>query len=500
MNIFANFTYIYLKCIYLHNTVPASVPIDESTPPPLTISEHEVRRCFQRVKVNKAAGPDAIKPRLLKLCSSELAPIFTFIFNWSLELCTVPSCFKKSVIIPVPKKSSPQCMNDYRPVALTSVIMKCFEKIVLNFINALLPKNFDTFQFAYRPQRNIDDAIAINIHEILNHCESKNTYARVLFIDYSSAFNTIVPAQLYSKLLNELNFPHSLCNWILNFLLNRPQVVKIGNKLSSTLILNTGTPQGCPISPKLYSIFTFDCKSIYPKNLVIKFADDTTVTGLITDNDENNYRSEIENIVDWCSKNNLLLNVKKTKEMIVDFRRNKNPIHPIFINNEPVEQISNFKFLGTTVTCDLSWTVNCSQILKKAKQRMYFLRQLRSYNVNSTILLNFYRSIIESILSSSITVWFDKATQHDLLKLVNVTKQAAKIIGCDLPSLEDIYIQRLSRKTNVILNDSSHPAIKYFNLLPSGRRMRHFKGNVRFLNSTYPQAVKIFNNIRNNRF
>ena len=146
------------------------------------------------------------------------------------------------------------------------------------------------------------------------------------------------------------------------------------------------------------------------------------MTGLITDNDENNYRSEIDNIVDWCSKNNLLLNVKKTKEMIVDFRRNKNPIHPIFINNEPVEQISNFKFLGTTVTCDLSWTVNCSQILKKAKQRMYFLRQLRSYNVNSKILLNFYRSIIESILSSSITVWFDKAIQHDLLKLVNVTK------------------------------------------------------------------------------
>ena len=110
-----------------------------------------------------------------------------------------------------------------------------------------------------------------------------------------------------------------------------------------------------------------------------------------------NYRNEINNIVDWCSTNNLFLNVKKTKEMIIDFRRNKNPIDPILINNEPVEQISNFKFLGTTVTCDLTWTVNCSQILKKAKQRMYFLRQLRSYNVNSTILLIFYRSIIHKL-------------------------------------------------------------------------------------------------------
>ena len=378
--------------------------------------------------------------------------------------------------------------------------MKCFEKIILNFINSLLPTNFDPFQFAYRPKRNIDDAIAINIHEILNHCENKNTYARVLFIDYSSAFNTIVPAKLYSKLLNELKFPLYLCNWILNFLLERPQVVKIGNNFSSTLTLNTGTPQGCPISPKLYSIFTFDCKSTYSGNLVIKFADDTTVTGLITDNNEDNYRREIDNIVDWCSSNNLFLNVKKTKEIIVDFRRNKHPITPIHINNEIVEQIFNFKFLGTTVTSDLTWSVNCSQILKKAKQRMYFLRQLKSYNVNSTILQNFYRSIIESILTSSITVWFDKATQHDLLKLYSITKSAEKIIGIDLPSLEDIYVQRLVRKTNLILKDNSHPAVKYFDILPSGRRMRHFKGNARFLNTTYPQAVKIFNNIRTNRF
>ena len=116
---------------------------------------------------------------------------------------------------------------------------------------------------------------------------------------------------------------------------------------------------------------------------------------------------------------------------------------------------------------------------KESQAKNVLFTATKTNIVNSTLLLNFYRSIIESILSSSITVWFDKATQHDLLKLVNVTKQAAKIIGCDLPSLEDIYIRRLSRKTNVILNDSSHPAIKYFNLLPRGRRMRHFKGNAR---------------------
>ena len=130
----------------------------------------------------------------------------------------------------------------------------------------------------------------------------------------------------------------------MNFLLNRPQVVKIGNHISSTIIINTGTPQGCPISPKLYSIFTYDCKATIPNNLIVKFADDTTVTGFINDNDETNYRNQIESIVSWCNKNNLKLNVSKTKEMVVDFRRKKTIMAPLVIDNTIVEQVNSFNF------------------------------------------------------------------------------------------------------------------------------------------------------------
>ena len=331
------------------------------------------------LKEHKAAGPDNVSPRLLKNCSAELAPVFYVIFNWSIQICKVPSIYKFSKIIPVPKKTNAEVFNDFRPVALTSCIMKCFERVVLKFIKSLLPADFDPYQFAYRENRCIEDALSITIHEILQHLESANTYARILFIDFSSAFNTIIPQQLYNKLCHELHFPTSICNWILDFLLNRPQVVKIGNVVSSTIILSTGTPQGCVISPTLYSIFTYDLKTDIPNTLLVKFADDATGTGLIQNCDETHYRTLAVNIKSWCDINNLDLNVIKTKEMIIDFRKDPPPLEPLLIDyNIPVEQVSIFKFLGSFVNNDLTWENNCDQKLKAARQRIYFLRSLNS--------------------------------------------------------------------------------------------------------------------------
>jgi hypothetical protein len=107
----------------------------------------------------------------------------------------------------------------------------------------------------------------------------------MLYIDYSSTFNTTVPTKLITK-LRTLGLNTSLCNWIMAFLTGLPQVVRVGNNTSATLIDNIGAPQGCVLSPLLYSLFTHDCVAKHDSNTIIKFADNTTVLGLITDNDE----------------------------------------------------------------------------------------------------------------------------------------------------------------------------------------------------------------------
>ncbi len=157
----------------------------------------------------------------------------------------------------MPKNNKPSCLNDYFPVALTSIVMKVFERLVKSHISSSIPVTLDPLQFAYRPNRSTDDAISYILHSSLTHIDSSNgNFARLLFIDYSSAFNTIVPIKLASK-LTDLGLNSSLCDWIQDFLTSRPQVVKVGQFHLKLHHPERRSPTGlCPESPALLSLHT----------------------------------------------------------------------------------------------------------------------------------------------------------------------------------------------------------------------------------------------------
>ncbi|KAK3537989.1 hypothetical protein QTP70_026506 [Hemibagrus guttatus] len=219
--------------------------------------------------------------------------------------------------------------------------MMCFERLVMRQIKDLLPPSLDPMQFAYHPNRSMDDAITTTLHLALTHLDNKDSYVRMLFIDFSSAFNTIIPQHLTEK-LSLLGINTSLCNWILDFLTGR-------------------------LHPLLFTLLTHDCTAV---------ADDTNVVGLISKNDKSAYREAVQRLSAWCKSNNLSLNVEKTKEMVVDFRRAQSDHSPLNINGSNVEIVKSIKFLGVHLAEDLTWSLNTSSITKKAQQRLYFLRRL----------------------------------------------------------------------------------------------------------------------------
>ena len=124
--------------------------------------------------------------------------------------------------------------------------------------------------------------------------------------------------------------------------------------------------------------------------------------------------------------------------MIVDFRKRKNPLAPIIVNGDSIERVDYFKFLGTIISSDLAWENITDAVVKKAQQRLFFLRQLKKFGLRREILVQFYRSAIESILTFSICVWFGGISQRQRSRLDRVVKTASKIVGSELTFLTAI--------------------------------------------------------------
>ena len=165
-------------------------PIDKEV---FSVSEEDVRGVFHSMNVRKASGPDGLKCWIFKHCASQLSAIYSYMFNLSLRSHTLRSIWKTAEIIPIPKKQKINELNDLRPVALTSIVTKALETIIVKEIKKRLTPVQDPMQFAYREKRSVDDAILVFWDNIYQHLDTPRNYCRVLFIDFSSAFNTIQP-------------------------------------------------------------------------------------------------------------------------------------------------------------------------------------------------------------------------------------------------------------------------------------------------------------------
>ncbi len=126
----------------------------------------------------------------------------------------------------------------------------------------------------------------------------------------------------------------------------------------------------------------------------------------------------------------------KTVEMIVDFRRNPPALPPLTIMNSTVAAVESFKFLGTTISQDLKWNTHTDSIVKKTQQRLYFLCQLRKFNLPQELLKQFYSAIIESVLCSSIIVWFGSAIKSDIKRLQRTVRTAERINSAPCPTFK----------------------------------------------------------------
>ena len=284
--------------------------------------------------------------------------------------------------------------------------------------------------------------------------------------------------------------------WIYDYLSNRPQFVKINEFLSNTVLTNTGCPQGTVLSPYLFSLYTSDSRESHDLCTLIKYADDTALTGKILNDNHTPFLEAVNRFVDWCDQNYLELNVSKTKEMLIDFRKNKTVPDPVTLKGKVVERVVTFKYLGATIDDSLSWSENTDSIVSKANTRLHCLRKLHAFHVHSPMLQLFFSSMICSVLTFGSTVWGGNITDFDKKRLGRIIQKASYLIGIPQESLKDMVERKVFKKLTNIFNDESHPLRQEFDSLIIARsgRLRLPKVNTeRYLKSFVPNAVKIFN-------
>lgn len=247
-------------------------PSTRLSPPPgeetLKVSTAKMRRTLKIINPCKAAGPDNIPG--LRNCTDQLSKVLADIFNSSLIQAAVPTCMKTATIIPVPKGSAVTGLNDYRPVALTSIITKCLERLIMAHIKATINVTKDLHQYAVGLSSSLqyayqftEDAICSVVHTTVTHLEPKDSYIRMLLVDFTSAFDNMIRQTLINKLLT-VGLSSSLCKWALDFLTSGPQSVRIQNVSLSPIVLSTGSPQGCVLSPLLFMLLTYVCSPNFP--------------------------------------------------------------------------------------------------------------------------------------------------------------------------------------------------------------------------------------------
>ncbi|KAI3370902.1 hypothetical protein L3Q82_007411 [Scortum barcoo] len=415
-----------------HSVLCTSPP---STPPcsSLLLTTHQVRNALKKNRARKAAGPDGISSRLLKSCADQLCGIFRYTFNLSLKLGRVPQLWKTSCIVPVPKTPHPKELNSYRPVALTSHLMKTLERLVLAHLRPLVSSFMDPLQFAYQPDIGVDDAVIYLLHTSLTHLEKAGS---TKFSDDSAVVGLITDGddREYRGLIQDF------ADWCLR------NNLQINAGKTKELVVDFRRRSHSPPAPVSIQGMDIDTVKSYKylgvhlndsldwsdnTNALVKkgnsrlfllrrlrsfgvqgpllrtFYDSVVASAIfygivcwassITDRDRRRNgqtgHSDSSGQLLQCER---LLHPRCVKE-----RSRRTEHAPPLIHREAVE------FLGIHITSDLTWSMNTAHLVKKAQQRLFFLRKLKHAGLSPQLLTNFYRATIESILcpQCSSVVW-----------------------------------------------------------------------------------------------
>ncbi|CAF3691628.1 unnamed protein product [Rotaria sp. Silwood1] len=356
---------------------------------------------------NSAPGPDNVHNRCLKNFTKSLIDHLLNLMNTSLSFGYIPSSWKNAFIILLlkPGKDRTQ-VSSYRPISLLSCVGKVLEKIIKQRLSTelkqrnILPRHQAGFLEGKSTMYNI-----LRLNRCARQALDRNHHAGVIFFDIKSAFDSVWHDGLIYK-MNDFRLPVYLIRWTISFLYRRTAQVELENQLSHSFEIKSGTPQGSPLSPLLYILFTSDSMNSMPFKVEYGlFADDTAIftSSNTTSRVRDRLQESINQFIKWCDSWKLV--IQPTKTELIHFsphprKKYPNPIH-LRVSNIGLRPQPSARYLGIIFDKQLHWKEHVKNIEARTQSRINLLRYLNKItpDSNEKIMLNIYKSLIRPILT-----------------------------------------------------------------------------------------------------
>ena len=354
----------------------------------------------------KSSGPDGIPNWILRDMASFIAEPVSTIFNTSISQGEVPTVWKQAIVIPIPKVQPPKSIeDDLRPISLTATLAKHLEWFIGQQILSVVSSKLDPQQFGALKGRSTTHALLDMTHQWFQALDNGDSI-RAVFVDFAKAFDHVDHGLVVERLV-EFGVPSYVIRWIYAFLKNRQQRVRIGKFLSRWLTLNGGMPQGTWLGPIIFVIL-IDALRLHC--LTHKFIDDTTLSEFLKRKETSRLDEIVRELLNWTVANNMKLNGKKTKEIILGPLQKAPPPH-LVINGIAVERVSSFKLLGIHISSNLKWDAHIEFVCAKSASRLHFLKVMKRACSNTEDLVCFYTTVIRPVLEYACPVWHSSLTK-----------------------------------------------------------------------------------------
>ena len=344
--------------------------------------------------------------------------------------------------------------------------------MVAEHLRPSILKKIGDNQFGAIPASSTTYALISMVHSWTKHTDGTGSTVRVVLFDYRKAFDLIDHKLLVRKLL-ALDLPVGVSLWIIDFLTDRTQRVKLGEDCwSEWRNVPAGVPQGTKLGPWLFILMIDDINTSNTE--LWKYVDDTTIAECVDKRKDSRIQSDVEELITKSNQNKFQLNESKCKELRISFAKPAAVFDPIVINGEAIEVVSTVKLLGLNISSDLRWNCHVAEISKKVASRLYFLRQLKRANIPAKNLLIFYLACIRPVMEYACSVFHNALPAYLSAELEQLQKRSMRIIFPFAPyrdalhqaNLETLSGRRQSITTKLFNSITCNSDHKLHELLP----------------------------------